>query len=118
AFNFFYFDISPQLINSLGGLILAGGLFLAIVILSKGGMGGGDVTLIAALGFVLGFKHIFLNIFLSFIIGAILSLFLLLTKIKTRKDPIPFGPFIVLSFFITVLWGQSILDWYFKLLLL
>jgi len=95
---------------------IAGGLFLAIVLLSRGGMGGGDVTLIAALGFVIGIKYILLTIFLSFILGAIISIILLVTKLKTRKDPIPFGPFIVLAFFITVLWGSEIINWYFNLL--
>lgn len=114
--NYFLNSISPQILNSLGGFLIAGGLFLAIVILSKGGMGGGDVTLISALGFILGIKYILFNIFLSFIIGAIISLFLLITKIKSRKDPIPFGPFIVLAFFITLLWGERILYWYVNLI--
>lgn len=116
--NYFHYGLSPQLFNSLRGLLLAGGLFLIIISLSKGGMGGGDVTLIAALGFVLGIKYILLNIFLSFITGAIISIFLLATKIKTRKDPIPFGPFIVLSFYLTILRGQDIIEWYLKYVLL
>lgn len=115
--NHLLYGISPEIINSILGLLLAGGLFLAIVILSRGGMGGGDVTLTGALGFVLGVKYIVLNIFLSFVLGAIISIVLLAAKIKTRKDPIPFGPFIVLGFFITVLWGQDIINWYFSLLL-
>ena len=115
--NYFMYNIPLNLKGSFLGLFLAGGLFLAIVLLSGGGMGGGDVTLIGALGFVLGVKYIFLNIFLSFISGAIISVFLLVSKIKTRKDPIPFGPFIVLGFFITILWGQDIINWYINLLL-
>ncbi len=117
SINYFLYSISPDLIGSILGLLVASGLFLAIVILSRGGMGGGDVTLVGALGFVLGVKYILLNIFLSFILGAIISIILLATKIKTRKDPIPFGPFIVLGFFITVLWGQDIINWYINLLL-
>lgn len=117
GFNYFIYGISLSLFSSLSGLLLAGGIFLAIVLLSKGGMGGGDVTLIASLGFVLGTKYILLNIFLSFILGAIISIFLLVTKIKGRKDPIPFGPFIILGFYITVLWGNSIVNMYFDLLL-
>lgn len=113
--NFFLYDLSLDLLNSILGFLLAGGLFLAIVILSKGGMGGGDVTLIASLGFILGIKYILLNIFLSFLLGAIISIFLLSSKLKTQKDPIPFGPFIVVAFFITVLWGQAIINWYFYL---
>jgi len=113
---YFISDIPFEIIGSILGLILAGGLFLLIVILSKGGMGGGDVTLIGALGFVLGVRDIFITIFLSFILGSIISLFLLGFKIKTRKDPIPFGPFIILAFFITLLFGDFLINWYFGIL--
>ncbi len=115
--NYFLYGLSSDIIGSILGMLLAGGLFLAIVLLSRGGMGGGDVTLIGALGFVLGVKYILLNIFLSFVLGAIISVFFLAAKIKTRKDPIPFGPFIALGFFMTVLMGQSIINWYFNLLI-
>lgn len=113
--NYFLYSIPLDLFDSIIGLLVAGGLFLIIVIVSRGGMGGGDVTLIAALGFILGVKYILLNIFLSFVLGAIISIILLAVKIKTRKDPIPFGPFIALGFFITVLWGQDIINLYFNL---
>ena len=106
---------SPDLLNSIGGLVLSSLLFILIIIVSKGGMGGGDVTLIGALGFILGIKRIFLTIFLSFILGVIISIFLLITKIKGRKDPIPFGPFIILGFFIVIFWGEQLLAWYMNL---
>ncbi|MDD2447819.1 MAG: prepilin peptidase [Tissierellia bacterium] len=110
--NYYLFGISQNILNCIGGLLIAGGIFLAIVIVSRGGMGGGDITLIAALGFVLGIKYILLTIFLSFIFGAIISLLLLLAKIKTLKNPIPFGPFIILGFFITVLGGRDLINLY------
>ncbi len=112
----FYEKVPFPLMDSLLGLFIAGGIFLLIVFFSRGGMGGGDVTLIAALGFILGVKLVFLNIFLSFILGAVISIFLLATKIKTRKDPIPFGPFIILGFFITIFVGEELLSWYFNIL--
>lgn len=110
--SFLLYRSSFDLLNSIGGLALSGLLFLLIIILSKGGMGGGDVTLIGALGFILGIKKIFLTIFLSFILGSIISIILLATKIKGRKDPIPFGPFIVLGFTIVVFWGELLINWY------
>ena len=100
------------LTDSLLGLIIAGGLFLLIVFVSRGGMGGGDVTLIGALGFVLGVRGILMVIFLSFVLGSVISIFLLAARIKSRKDPIPFGPFIVISFYITLFFGDNILNWY------
>ena len=110
--NYILYKTPINLLDSIGGLVLAGGLFIIIILVSKGGMGGGDVTLIGVLGFILGIKHIFLTIFLSFILGAIISIFLLITKIKGRKDPIPFGPFIILGFMITLFWGQQLINWY------
>lgn len=112
ATNYFFYNEPPLILDSLLGLLLAGGLFLAIVLLSGGGMGGGDVTLIGALGFVLGVKNILLVIFLSFLYGSIISIFLLATKLKTRKDPIPFGPFIILGFFTTIFVGDMLINWY------
>lgn len=116
ALNYIIHRTPINLLDSLGGLLLAGGIFLLIVILSKGGMGGGDVTLIASLGFILGIKYILLTIFLSFILGGTISVFLLATKLKTKKDPIPFGPFIVLGFMITLFWGDSLIAWYIDIL--
>lgn len=115
--GYFTLGVSPNLLSSIGGMFIAGGSFLAIILLSKGGMGGGDVTLISSLGFILGIKHILLTIFLSFLLGAVISIFLLAAKIKSRKDPIPFGPFIILSFYITVLWGQVIINLYTNLIM-
>lgn len=106
---------SPQLLDSIGGLVLSAFLFIVFILVSRGGMGTGDVTLIASLGLILGIKNIFLTIFLSFIIGAILSIFLLMTKIKGRKDSIPFGPFIILAFFMVFFWGEQLLSWYMKM---
>jgi leader peptidase (prepilin peptidase)/N-methyltransferase len=99
-------------VNSLLGLIISAGIFLLISIVYKGGLGGGDIKLIGVLGFILGIKMILLNIFLSFILGAIISIFLLLFKIKGKKDPIPFGPFICIAFMITIIFGENIIVWY------
>ena len=99
-------------LNSIGGLLLGGGLFLLIAIVSNGGMGGGDIKLMAMLGFWLGIKGILLVMLLSFIIGAIVSIFLLLLKKKGGKDAIPFGPFIALGTMIVLAWGTEIINWY------
>lgn len=113
---YFLYHESPEIWQSVLGLIAAGGLFLLITVVSKGGMGQGDVTLISALGFALGLKKILLVTFLSFVIAACASLILLGTKTKTLKDPIPFGAFIVVAFFITVFLGDMLIGWYIGLL--
>lgn len=116
--NYIIKDIKPDILFHFSGALLAGLIFFIILILSKGGIGQGDVTLISAIGFILGPYYVLVNIILSFFLGSIISIFLLLTKMKNRKDPIPFGPFIILAFFITQLYGPKILNWYVNLLTL
>lgn len=94
------------------GALLGGGLFLLIAIVSRGGMGGGDIKFAAALGLWLGWKFTLLAVFLSFVFGGLGGMILLLLKRKGRKDMIPFGPFIALGAFVAMLYGADILRWY------
>lgn len=114
--NYLINDMIPDIHSHISGLLIAGLIFMIIFIISKGGIGEGDVALISALGLILGPYNILLNIFLSFLLGAVISIVLLLTRIKSRKDPIPFGPFIITAFFITEFYGAWIIDWYLSLL--
>ncbi|MHC1758864.1 MAG: A24 family peptidase [Negativicutes bacterium] len=98
--------------NMLIGVAVGGGLLLFLAVISRGGMGGGDVKFAAALGFWLGWPGILLGLFIGFVSGGVISLLLLITGIRGRKDFIPFGPFIALGAWITLLYGRKILDWY------
>ena len=100
-------------INKTGFDLLLGGvtaliIFLAIggisfLILKKEGMGGGDIKLVLVIGFIMGFKN-FIQIFvISFLIAAIVSLVLLISRKKNRTDYIPFGPFLCIGTYITML---------------
>lgn len=112
AFIYIVYKTPLSFLDSISGFIGAGLLFFIIALVSNGGMGGGDIKLSAALGFTLGLKKTLLNILLSFIIGAVFSIVLLLSGKKGRKDAIPFGPFINISFLITILYGEGIINWY------
>lgn len=103
--------------SSLLGFLIGGGFYLLIFIITNGNMGVGDIKLMAALGLWLGPVDTGIAIFLTFIIGAIFSVFLLATNIKSRKDAIPFGPFIVLGTFIILLYKTQLIDFYFKLMI-
>ena len=94
------------------GLLIGGGFFLLIAMVTDGAMGGGDIKIMAALGFLFGVKETLLLMFLSFVLGGILSVALLALKVKKRKDPIPFGPFICIGAVVTIFWGNQILAWY------
>ncbi len=103
AVSILFFDQGlTELLYRLYGLFIGGGLFLLIALVTRGGMGGGDIKLMAALGFFFGFYQTLLVIILSFVIGGVLSAILLALKLKKRKDHIPFGPFICIAAFIVI----------------
>lgn len=56
-----------------------------------------------ALGICFGLYNIVIISVIAFLVGAILSIILLVTKIKKTDEYIPFGPFIVIATFITML---------------
>ncbi len=85
------------LAESLGGLAFGFGLFLFLALLSRGGIGGGDVKLAALMGLYLGPWGMMRSLLLAFLAGGVISGFLLLTRRKGRKDPIPFAPFLALG---------------------
>jgi len=103
--------------NSALGILVGGGIILIIglagsAIFKKEAMGGGDVKLAAMIGAFLGWRYIITSLFLGFFLGALAGIILILSKIKSREDTVPFGPFIVLGSIITILWGEKILSWY------
>ncbi|NLL69513.1 MAG: prepilin peptidase [Epulopiscium sp.] len=105
------------MVEGILGMVLGGGVLLLIAFLSKGGMGGGDIKLLGMIGLWLGWKLTIVTLFLSFFLGGFISIFLLLFRIKSRKDPIPFGPFICLGAYLSYLWGNALLQAYFQLFL-
>lgn len=102
-------------LSALGGFFAGGLLFLAIALLSRGGMGGGDVKLMAVLGFASGLPDVLLVFMLAFFSGALAGVLLILFKKKTRKSPLAFGPFLSLAFLVMTFWGPGIWDGYFSL---
>jgi len=101
-------------LSSLIGFLAGGGLYYAIAILSKGGMGGGDIKMMAMVGAVMGWKSVILTTFLGSFTGAIVGVFLMIFKGKGRKTKIPFGPFLALGVLITLFFGQEIFQWYIR----
>ena len=112
-----FFVTYISFINSALGVLVGGGIILIIgiagsVIFKKEAMGGGDVKLAAMIGAFLGWRYMVISLFLGFFLGALAGIFLIISKIKSREDVVPFGPFIVLGSFITLLWGEKIISWY------
>jgi leader peptidase (prepilin peptidase)/N-methyltransferase len=88
------------------------GLLLIVALISRGGMGGGDVKLAGLIGLVTGFPLVFVAMFLGVVSGGLVAGVLLVTKVKKRKETIPFGPFLCLAAMATLFWGNNLLAWY------
>ena len=72
----------------------AGGLsFLLLAILTRGGIGGGDIKLIASLGLWLGTKELLTITITGLILGGIAALLLLVTGKKKRNEYFAYGPY-------------------------
>jgi len=69
---------------------------------SRGGIGLGDVKLVASISLFLGLSGVVSIFCVSVILSGITSLILLLFRVLKRKATIPFSPFLLASFIILV----------------
>ncbi|OGE12198.1 hypothetical protein A3G14_01370 [Candidatus Curtissbacteria bacterium RIFCSPLOWO2_12_FULL_38_9] len=116
AYNFFNLDsqVFIEHVMAAFGISLA---FLLIVLVTRGkGMGQGDIVLAFLIGMVLGFEGTFAAIFLAFLTGAIVSIILVALRRKKFGQTVPFAPFLIGGFLVSLFWSTQIINWYFSML--
>ncbi len=104
----------PMITAVVGALLASNGL-LVINLISPRGMGMGDVKLALLLGLFLGWLglgHVALGLFLGFLFGAVGGILLIALGVKSRKDPVPFAPFLAAGAVVAILVGTGLLDRY------
>lgn len=89
---------------------LAGGLvfFLVLLLMSmitRNGIGMGDVKLFGMLAFLSGSLLTFCTLVYAAVLAMVTAVVLLLAKKKTAKDSLPFGPFIFIGYVIAIVLG-------------
>jgi leader peptidase (prepilin peptidase)/N-methyltransferase len=94
-------DGADRLDVILGGLTFGGILLIPSVL--TGGTGMGDVKLALFVGLALGFSLVLPAMLLMAIGGGLAAVFLLVTKVRGRRDPIPYAPFIAAGALVTLL---------------
>jgi leader peptidase (prepilin peptidase)/N-methyltransferase len=99
----------PGIIASLAGGGVGFAIFLLIAIISRGGMGWGDVKLCALIGLAVGFPLVFIALLIGIVLGGVVALALLVSKRRGRRETIPFGPFLSLGAVITLIWWGELL---------
>jgi len=78
-------------------LILVFIFFASVILLSKGGMGGGDLKLSMMLSLFLGYENILQGLYVGFLMGGLFSIILLIIRKKSLKSKIPLSPFLILG---------------------
>ncbi len=78
----------------------------------KEGMGFGDFKLLAVFGAWAGWQLLPLLILMASVVGAFVGICLILLKKNQRHQAIPFGPYLAVAGWITLLWGDGLLAWY------
>jgi leader peptidase (prepilin peptidase)/N-methyltransferase len=85
----------------------------AVYVVSRGGMGDGDVRLSPLLGAYLGWLNpgfVGVGLFLGFFAGAAVGVAMMAAGRAGRKTAVPFGPFLALGTIVAVFVGQRCVD--------
>jgi leader peptidase (prepilin peptidase)/N-methyltransferase len=109
-------SIGMRVANAAIGGAIGFVIFLLIAVVSRGGMGWGDVKLAALIGLATGFPLVFVAVIMAAIVGGIVAVALVIARRRKRRESIPFGPFLALAAMVTLLWGSNILTWYLGLM--
>ncbi len=112
--SLFYVFVSPHqavsgAIVGYGLLWIAAGLFK--LIRKKEGMGHGDFKMLGMLGAWFGVKMVLNILLMAILIALVTSIVLILMKKITAKRPIPFGPFIAIAGWVSMMTGPELLQW-------
>ncbi len=115
AFNLF--AVVVPLWDAVVGAICGYGILWIVyqafrLLTGKEGMGFGDFKLLAMLGAWAGWQSLPLTILLSSVLGAIVGVSLMAFKGQSREVPIPFGPYLALAGWVSLIWGDRIIAIY------
>jgi leader peptidase (prepilin peptidase)/N-methyltransferase len=91
----------------LDGIALGGSL-----ILGQTAMGGGDAKLAALIGAWVGWQNLLLAGFLACAIGAFVGGGAIALGLLSRRQPMPFGPFLAIGAVISTFWGTALITTY------
>lgn len=82
------------------------------LVTGKIGMGQGDYKYLAGLGAFLGWQQLPIIILLASLIGMVFGLTQMVIKRQYKSVPMPFGPYLTVAGWISLIWGNDILHIY------
>ncbi len=113
ALSGLFVDCSEAIIGAAAGYLSLWSIYQLFRLLTgKEGMGYGDFKLLAMLGAWLGWAALLPIILLSSVVGAISGVVQIILLGRDRSIPIPFGPYLAVAGWVTLLWGNEITQAY------
>ena len=104
-----FISLSDAVIGAVAGYMSLFSVFWVFKLLTgKEGMGHGDFKLVAMFGAWFGWQLLPLHILMASVVAAVIGLSLIAFKQHSREKPIPFGPYLAVAGWITLLWGNDI----------
>jgi len=103
-------------LSAAAGVVFFGGVLWMAGVLSRGGMGGGDVKLAMVIGAFCGMPQGVAAFIISASLGGLWGLLLIMSRQGNRKTPIKFGPFLAVGGYTAYLYGSQILELYLGIL--
>ena len=88
-------------------------VFLAVKAVYPAGMGAGDVKMAGMLGLLVGYPGIAVALWTAVVVGGVVAVGLLALGGRSRKDAMPFGPFLSAGGVLALLAAPEIIDFYF-----
>jgi leader peptidase (prepilin peptidase)/N-methyltransferase len=108
-----FVDSQTSIIGALAGYLSLWCIYHIFRLLTgKEGMGYGDFKLLGAIGAWTGWQALPVVILFSSLVGALTGIALIVFRSREHGQPMPFGPFLAGAGWITLLWGQDILEFY------
>jgi len=105
--------LADAVLGAMAGYLVLWGLYWAFKLLTgKEGMGYGDFKLLAGLGAWVGWQHLPVVLLLSSVAGSVLAIALMQLGVVRRDQGIPFGPWLALAGWLTLLWGPQMVEAY------
>ena len=105
--EFIYSEAFKQiLINDLIGFAIGFGILFLSAVLSKQAVGFGDVKLFGVIGLMSGAICTFSTLILSLLTSSVVSIIMIVLKKRSKKDSLPFGPFILVGYFFTLIFAN------------
>lgn len=109
-----YTDVYSSLYGTIAGYLALWSVYIVFKLATgKEGMGHGDFKLLAMLGAWLGWQALPVIILVSSLLGSVVGIGLILFGGHKKSQPIPFGPYLALAGWISLLYGNDLIRLYY-----